>query len=184
MLCLGCHAIGHELLCRTCRPRLVPAGPRLIAGRIIARPAYRHEGLARELIHAFKYRGVVGVAALLAPSLAESLPAGGRLLVPVPRVMARHIRLGIDPGFELARAVGSVTGIPIARVLRPPLWGAHHAGQQRRRRAAVAFRLAAPPPPGVVLVDDVLTTGATLASASRAVGPSVVGAVTATGAGV
>ncbi|NNL71028.1 MAG: ComF family protein [Acidimicrobiia bacterium] len=184
MLCLGCHAIGHELLCGTCRRQLVTAGPRLIADCIVARPAFRHEGLARALIHDFKYRGVVRVAALLAPSLAEFLPAGGRLLVPVPRVVARHLRLGIDPGFELARAVGRLTGMPIARVLRPPVWRANHAGKQRRRRAAVAFRPTAQPPPGVILVDDVLTTGATLESAVRALGPGVVGAVTATGAGV
>ena len=184
MLCLGCYTISRQLLCQTCRPQLVPAGPRLIGQRLIARPAYRHDGLARTLIHDFKYRSVVGVAGLMAPSLAELLPADGRVLVPVPRVVARHLRLGIDPAFELACAIENVTGMPVARLLRAPIWRASHAGKQRRGRAPVSFGTVAQRLPGLVLIDDVVTTGATLQSAARALGPGVVGAVTATGAGV
>jgi predicted amidophosphoribosyltransferase len=160
------------------------AVPRLVGERLVARAAYVHTGLAKRLVHDLKYRGLVGRAAALAPGMTAKLPERADSLVPVPRSLVRRLQLGVDPGLELAIAVGKLAGLRVDRLLVPPVWQPRHAGKGRDRRAPVRFRARAPAPPGTVVVDDVLTTGATLTAASAVLGPGVIAAVTATAAGV
>ncbi|MDH3539563.1 MAG: hypothetical protein OEP52_06185 [Acidimicrobiia bacterium] len=156
----------------------------MVGGSLVVRGAFVHDGLARRLVHDLKYRALARPAQALAPAMAARLPTGTTALVPVPRSMVRRLRLGVDPGLELALAVGGRTGLRVDRALAPPLWQARHAGKGRDRRSPVCFAARRPARPGTVIVDDVLTTGATLVAAHRALGPGVIGAVTATSAGV
>jgi predicted amidophosphoribosyltransferase len=98
--------------------------------------------------------------------LAERLPTDVSVLVPVPRVIARRWRYGVDPGRELARALGRRTGLPVADALRPALWTARRAGPAGRHRGIPRFGISGRTPVGAVLVDDVVTTGATLLAAA------------------
>ena len=183
MVCMNCWRPGVDL-CERCRLALMEAPVRLIGGRLIVRAAYVHTGLAKRLVHDFKYRGLVGRAAVLAPGMTAMLPDGARSLVPIPRSIVRRLQIGIDPGLELAIAVGRLTGLPVDRLLAPPLWQPRHAGKVRDRRAPVQFRARRPARKGSIIVDDVVTTGATITAAVSVLGPGVIGAISATAAGV
>jgi predicted amidophosphoribosyltransferase len=131
-----------------------------------------HDGAARVLVHRLKYAASPRVASVLAALLATRLPTDATALVPVPRVIARRWRYGVDQGRELTRALARRTGLPTADPLRPALWTARRAGPAGRRRGIPRFDASGDAPAGAVLVDDVVTTGATLLAAANACGAS------------
>lgn len=205
--CAVCRAPGTAL-CRPCRlllrrscarpfeassaaPLLDPPLPVTAAGR------YAHE-LAACLL-ALKNAGRTDLAPVLAAGLATALrsaapswPPGPVLLVPVPTAPSALRRRWFDPVRVLledcARRGVLPAGTAVARHLRHR--GAAGPGggpaQKRLGRAgrrtgpAGSLRATAPAGARCVVVDDVLTTGATLAEAARALragGAEVVGAV-------
>jgi ComF family protein len=135
------------------------------------------------LVQAFKFNGRVELAAALAARLADAVAAALRaglpapeLVLPVPLAPARLAERGYNQAWELTRRVARQRGLPAddALLLRP-LETPRQTGQARagreanlaqafmaepRRRAALAGRR-------VALVDDVMTTGATVAAATR-----------------
>lgn len=179
MTCLGCGRLYRDRLCERCRWALRPAPERAVVGVGLVRSAHAHAGPARVLVHHLKYRGIAAAAGLLAQAMAPLVPEGA-VLVPVPRVTWRLVRYGVDPARELALELSRRTGAVVATPLRPPLWGRPRAG--REHGFAPSFRLTTTLPDSeLLLVDDVVTTGATLAAAARLL-PGVAGAITATSA--
>lgn len=135
------------------------------------------------LTQAFKFNGRVELAEALAARLAEAVAAACRaglpspdLVLPVPLAPARLAERGYNQAWELARRVARRLGLPADdTLLLRPLATPQQTGQSRagraanlaqafmaepRRRAALAGRR-------VALVDDVMTTGATVAAATR-----------------
>lgn len=98
------------------------------------------------------------------------LPSDAAALVPVPRVTARRWRYGVDPARELAGALSAKTDLPVARSLRPVVWTARRAGPARSGKGEPRFVVVGAAPQGAVLVDDVVTTGTTLAAAASVLG--------------
>ena len=174
---------GGGLLCGKCRERLVPSGRRRVPGGLLVGSGFLHSGPARVLVHRLKYQGIRPAAALLAERMAEVLDGRPGTLVPVRRVVLRTWKYGVDPGRELARALAAFTGLGVADVLRRPLWAPGHAGVGRESRTVVHFGAKPVPSGPLILVDDVLTTGATLWAARRALGENAIYGVTATSAG-
>ena len=158
-----------DSLCVRCRLELRPAPEVSLGAGLIGVAGFVHEGPARRLVHALKYRAVVAAAEPLADAMAERLPGSVTALVPVPRAALRAFRHGIDPAAILAAAVARRTGLPVIDAIRPRLWWRRHAGRSRDERSAVRFTPSGSVVPRyVALVDDVLTTGATARAAAAA----------------
>jgi ComF family protein len=160
------------------------------------RAACLFDGVVRQAIHDLKYRGVRGRAALLGDLTADVLslrPLATDLLVPVPLAPSRRRRRGFNQSELIAGRIGERLGLAIdaACLVRvretPPQVGL--SADERRANVAGAFKCADPDAVigrRVALVDDVMTTGATLAACAdvlRACGASrVFGVVVARGA--
>jgi ComF family protein len=133
------------------------------------------EAGARDAAHALKYGGLPRIADDLAVVMARLLPTPERpvTLVPIPLGPARLRRRGYNQSEWLARALAGQWQAPVV-----PRWltRTRDTGTQttltptaRLANVAGAFSAAARRHwPAVVLVDDVFTTGATLADAARA----------------
>jgi ComF family protein len=188
-VCWGCSgpAGRGQILCRACRGRLhrlAPAPVWLSGVRVWAPLAY--SGPARDLVSALKFRGAVGVADAMAAQIAANAPPellAGATLVPVP-LHARRLRSrGYNQAAAIADALGLRTGSEIADCLARTGLAATQVGRHRAERRAGpagAIEVRAAVPASVLLVDDVVTTGATLAAcqrALRAAGSSEVAAV-------
>ncbi|MEZ0074988.1 ComF family protein [Planotetraspora sp. GP83] len=150
-----------------------------------------YDGAARRMILAYKERGRTALAPLLGSCLAGVAAAalegrsGPVALVPVPSARAASRRRGHDHVRAVAAAAAGKLrerGMPVSLLpaLRQARRVADQAGLSSTQRAANlsgAFQvsrgrpgLCRPPqgrPATLVLVDDVVTTGATLAEAAR-----------------
>jgi predicted amidophosphoribosyltransferase len=206
--CAGCDE-PDVALCERCALALQPD----VRRRVVEAPGAAVEvwsglafdGVAARVLRAIKEDGRTGLATALAPALAAVLDragAAGCLVVPMPTSRAAYRRRGFRvPELLLRRA-----GRPAHRLLRLARRTADQRGLDRdARRRNVAHSMVAtiprsalprgaitgrsgraeqPSAPRVVVFDDVVTTGASLAEAVRALraaGVEVVGAVALAG---
>ncbi|GGL08846.1 hypothetical protein GCM10009769_28660 [Curtobacterium luteum] len=186
--CAGCGR-ADRALCDACRLLVAQRPPRvrLVAG-VRTDAAFEYEGLVRTLLLEVKLRSRVDLApplarrfgALVRRALAEA-PADP-LLLRVPPSTRGARRRGFDPVVLFLRRGRAPVGRALVRSR-----GARSSGQKELgatdRVAATVGTLRADGVAGrtVVLVDDVVTTGVTLAEAVRAVraaGGTVVRCVT------
>jgi ComF family protein len=140
-------------------------------------PVYEHDGAVRAAVHALKYRGLSALAPAMAAPMAEFLREWSPpvdALLPVPLFGMRRRTRGYNQSELLAREVGRLTGMPVEtraltrRRATPPQvrqvgYDARLANVEdafRTGRARVRDR-------NLLLIDDVMTTGATLAACSR-----------------
>jgi predicted amidophosphoribosyltransferase len=127
-------------------------------------------GPARELVAQLKYRNARASASWLAEGLAGLVDRGSVDVVTwAPTTSLRRRARGFDHAELLARRTAARCGLPCRALLQrlpgPPQTGRSKADRRRGpgflpRPAAAGAR--------VLLIDDVVTTGATLGSAARA----------------
>ena len=180
MTCVACRQASPRWLCDSCRQTLV-AAPDQVRGGVLVRSAFAHEGAARLLVHRLKYEAVAGMANRMAVALEPLLGVEAKALVPIPRVIARRWKYGIDPAAALATALARRAEIPVVHCLRAHFWVRRRAGTSASPRMLPSFRLRVPTPVGAVLIDDVVTTGTTLVAASSTTGSRLAITFTASG---
>jgi predicted amidophosphoribosyltransferase len=175
--CAGCDRSGH-VICPTCRLALlsppggvrpaVPVGP---DGLIVAAP---FTGRARRVVHGLKFRNRRAVSAHLGALLARRVLAAGlrpgidiTAVTWAPTSRARRRERGFDQAEAVARATARQLGLPTVRLLERAAGVGPQTGADRAERlTGPAFVSRRSRHRHLLLVDDVVTTGATLAAAS------------------
>ena len=203
--CAACGEPGRAL-CPICRSALPRGGTEVCPepcpeGLVPVRAAGEYADALRALVLAHKEHRRFALAAPLGDLVAESVltllrdlahdPGRTVLLVPVPSRRSVVAARGHDPLLRIGRrAAGVLRGrgrqarlLPLLRQVSRPLDQAGLTADQRRVNVAGRFgaRPRAVPSGDLVLVDDVMTTGATLREAQRALeesGHPVLGAAT------
>ena len=141
---------------------------------------------AREAVHQLKYQGWWRVAESLAEAMRRLEPLTGQVsLIPIPLGARRLRERGYNQSERIAHFLGGLAGLPIRTDLlgrvRETSTQTALTPEGRLANVAGAFRAADADGIACVLVDDVFTTGATLAEAASALsaaGASRVEAVT------
>ena len=143
-----------------------------------ARAVWPYEGNVREIVRRYKYNGLRSLAPVLALEMANVLndwsPAID-LIAHVPVHPARLRERGFDQSELLAREISRTTGIEaisaIVRLRETAVQARAMSAAERTANVRGAFHVPEPAQirrAKILLIDDVLTTGATLREATRA----------------
>jgi len=185
LVCVACQA-GLPRIAGACRVCALPVPGGAICGACVARPppfaaafaAFAYDFPLDRLLHAFKYGGRLAHAEFFAEALSAAValrPPDMRwpdALVALPLAPSRQRARGFDQSAEIARRVARRTGVPMMPGLRRTRDTPAQAAlpwKDRARNVRGAFA-ADPSLRGmrIAIVDDVMTTGATLAEAAGA----------------
>jgi predicted amidophosphoribosyltransferase len=175
-LCAACGRTcrPEAALCTRCSRRLAEADPLEGSGAPGLDRAWSsapHEGVARDLVTALKFRRLLPVAELMADRIQWLAPRTmlSGTIVPVPTAPLRSALRGFDPAAEIAAALEQRTDLPLSPCLSRR-GGGRQVGKRRAQRIGhpPMIRTKGEVPRSALLIDDVLTTGATLSSCARA----------------
>jgi ComF family protein len=165
-------------VCRRCgQPGLRDLECRLCAdwpeGLARARSAVWLEGSARDAVHRLKYEGWTRAAEAMGQAMRGLEPlTEGVSLIPVPLGRRRLRERGYNQSERIAAALGACAGLPVRTDLlqrsRETRTQTALTPEARHANVAGAFHAGSVQGLELVLVDDVFTTGATLAAAGAA----------------
>lgn len=186
--CLGKLGGADSSFCLCCGAFFDGAGePHLCGDCLTERPPFtrhrsggRYEGIVKDLVLLYKYRGFEVLARTLAdfvlrgPGGAADLWSGIEAVVPVPLHPAKERKRGFNQAALLARELAGRMGRPVVnkRLIKTRPTSAQTSLQAKERETNLSgvFRVRKAgglEGKAVLLVDDVYTTGSTLRECSR-----------------
>lgn len=174
--CAACGQVGADI-CRICRCTIVEELRSNRASSSIATQTVvsGFEGRIRDVISGMKFKHHRGAARYLGGLIARQLINDG--VIPgrdveavtwVPTTKQRLRERGFDPSEVMARVVGVQLGLPVIRTLDRVDSGEQKTRTRIERWNGPGFLGRQTRCDRVVLVDDIITTGATIAAASGA----------------
>jgi predicted amidophosphoribosyltransferase len=139
---------------------------------------WNYGGLARDLIRSMKYRPSIRLARLGGTLLAQAIPhllphREWDLIVPVPSSAQTYRKRLFHPCEEMAHAIAGSLHLPVKLILthdrkRPPQAKLLHDARLRNLRGLFSVtRSRSANGARILLVEDVITTGATIAAATH-----------------
>lgn len=191
--CRGCRAFikygasGNSTVCAVCWDGIAAEPPILdhcyvsahTLESILVASGTKYDGLVKTLVYKLKYDNDVLIARDLAGLLeiawheVEHLVDGDPVLVPIPLHWWRLVKRGYNQADLLSEHLSKATGQRIDRKLlsRAKATKAHHGLKRAERivniQGAFAANHTRAPGKCVLLVDDIYTSGATLAEAAQ-----------------
>jgi len=137
----------------------------------------RYEFPADRLVQAFKFKRQLAAGRILSHLMCEQVIGRGiphpDALIPVPLHSFRMIKRGFNQAYELGNYLGRILDIPLLgsslRRNRNTKAQSGLSRKQRRKNVRGAFYWRGRTLPGkhIALVDDVMTTGTTMAECTR-----------------
>ena len=189
--CFGCNKIGLSI-CSTCRREWHPHYYLRHIASLKVHSAIIYSPTASKILLAAKENGIKGADALIVESIIHVLSQADFsdldiALVPIPSSLLAKRRRGRGFIIDIVGQIAQQTSLPVINALelaRPvrDQSGLHSAQRAKNMNGAMRLRAGVIPKADLVLIDDVVTTGATLREAARALtaaGCHVVGSVTA-----
>jgi ComF family protein len=164
--CFLCNALTQNYqTCATCRRKTRASG-------VVA--AIHYEGIVKQLIGRLKYHRAAAAAGELTEILWPRLKAGRYTMVTAVPATPKRFRLrGYNQSRLIARALAQRLGLPYRELLYRS-GSSRQVGTSRRQRLtqmqgamrpAAGYRISGHQ---ILVVDDVVTTGATISEAARA----------------
>lgn len=136
--------------------------------------ATEYDGVAKQLIHAFKFERAYGGHKPVAACIKEALPYldSSTIITHLPTATSRQRLRGYDQSQLIAREIAKLSGVRYVPLLERSgqLRQVGSTRQQRIKQMESSFR--ATRPSGIsgqhiLLIDDIVTTGASLEAAAR-----------------
>lgn len=165
----NCPSCGRpaRTICDGCAGLLQPAPIVCVPGALWSKAALQYDHVAAPLVLAGKNHGRKDVLRHLAQLLVPLVPSNAQIITWVPANTQARRERGYDQGKIVARTISAATGVPARRLLKrrdgPAQVGQDRAGRlagpNLETEGAAALR--------IVLIDDVMTTGASLTTATR-----------------